>query len=170
MRLVRVGKIVACHGTRGFVRVACPYEATSAHLMEAQELYLEAAGRAAERRALQAVQAHRRGILVKLAGLDTRTAAESIVGMLVSLPENALPALGQNEFYYHEIVGFRVLTTAGKEIGTIRETFPTGSNDVWIVVDGTCEHLIPVIADVVRKIDRSARKVTIEPMEGLLDL
>ena len=170
MRFLRVGKIVACHGARGFVQVASLSRPPSEHLMKAQELYLEAHGRPAELRAVEAVQEHRSGVLLKLAGIDTRTVAETFVGMLVSLPEDALSPAGEHEFYYYEIVGFRVRTTSGKDIGTIRETFPTGSNDVWVVVDGTREYLIPVIADVVRTIDRTAHTVTIEPMEGLLDL
>lgn len=170
MRFVRVGKIVACHGIRGFVRATCSNLPPSPTLMEAHDIYLEAPGRAAERRAVEAIQAHGRGVLVKLNGLDTRTAAEELVGMVISLPQDAFPPPGKHEFYYHEIVGFRVLTTGGSEIGTIRETFPTGSNDVWVVAAGSREHLIPVIADVVRGIDRTARTVTIEPMDGLLDL
>jgi ribosomal 30S subunit maturation factor RimM len=37
------------------------------------------------------------------------------------------------------------------------------------VRDEAREHLIPVIADVVRAIDRPARRVVVEPMPGLLD-
>jgi 16S rRNA processing protein RimM len=170
MRFVRIGKIVAPYGARGFVRVASLSRSPSKYLMKEQELYLEAHGRPAERHTVEAVQGHRSGVLLKLAGIDSQTVAETFVGMLVSLPEDALSPPGEHEFYYYEIVGFRVRTTAGNDIGTIRETFPTGSNDVWVVVDGTREYLIPVIADVVRTIDRVANTVTIEPMEGLLDL
>jgi len=138
--------------------------------MEAQQLYLETPGRAPEPCTVEAVQKHRRGVLIKFAGIDGRTAAEACVGMVISLPEDRLPAPGENEFYYYEMVGFRVRTTEGEELGTIRETFPTGSNDVWVVADESREYLIPVIQDVVRTIDRPTRTVTIEPMKGLLDL
>ena len=60
-------------------------------------------------------------------------------------------------------------TTDGRALGTIAETFSTGLNDVWIVRDGPREHLIPIIADVVREIDHDGRRVVIEPMPGLLD-
>ena len=52
---------------------------------------------------------------------------------------------------------------------TVRETFSTGVNDVWVVEGGERERLIPVIADVVRAIDRPARRIVIEPIPGLLD-
>ena len=46
---------------------------------------------------------------------------------------------------------------------------PTGSNDVLVVRDGTREHLIPVIADVIRTIDFDAGRVVITPIAGLLE-
>ena len=170
MSLVQVGKIVACHGRRGFLRVACLSRPASEHLMEVRELYVGNPGCTADRCTVEAARRLRGGMVVKLAGINTGTAAEAFLGMSISLAQNTLPPPGEHEFYYYEIVGFRVRTTGGEEIGTIRETFPTGSNDVWIVVDGTREYLIPVIADVVRTIDRRTHTVTIEPMEGLLDL
>jgi 16S rRNA processing protein RimM len=152
------------------VRVVAFNQPPSTWLTESRELYFEAPGRPPERRTIEAVRPGRGGLLIKVAGFDTRTTAESVVGMVVSLPEDQLPTPDEHEFYYYEIVGFRVLTTAGEEIGTIRETFPTGSNDVWVVRNGPREHLIPVIADVVRAIDRAAGTVTVEPLSGLLDL
>ena len=93
-----------------------------------------------------------------------------INAVLAEVPEEALPPLDENEFYYYEIVGYQVQTTSGRVIGAIHDTLATGSNDVWIVKDGDREYLIPVISEVVRSVDRVSRTVLIEPMEGLLDL
>jgi 16S rRNA processing protein RimM len=67
-------------------------------------------------------------------------------------------------------VGFHVRTTGGAEVGSVVETIDTGSNDVWVVRTNEREILIPVIADVVRRIDRRTRTVIIEPLDGLLDV
>jgi 16S rRNA processing protein RimM len=169
MPLVRLGKIVACHGVRGFLRVTSADPALIDHIMHASVLYLESPGREPESRTVESVRPQRKGLLLKLAGVDTREDAEGIVGGLVSTPEETLPPLKDHEFYYSEIRGFRVSTTNGRDLGSITETFHNGSTDVWIVQDGRREYLIPVIADVVRDIDRSRRAVTIEPLDGLLD-
>lgn len=150
--------------------MVCFNRPPSPEVTQAREYYLESADRAAESRRVEIVRVRSADVLVKLVGLDTRTEAEEVVGMEISLPEDTLPAPGPGEFYYYEVVGFHVRTTGGDQIGTIRETFYTGSNDVWVVTDGEREHLIPVIADVVRTIDRGTRTVTIEPLDGLLDL
>ena len=66
-------------------------------------------------------------------------------------------------------VGFRVETVDGRALGEVAETFATGLNDVWVVRGTGREYLIPVIADVVRGIDRDARRILIDPLPGLLD-
>jgi len=108
-------------------------------------------------------------VLVSLEGVDSRESAEALVGSRILVRAADLPPPGEDEFYYHELAGFRVETTAGDTVGTIEETFPTGLNDVWVVRNGEREHLIPVIADVVRAIDRERRRALIEPLPGLLD-
>src|SRR5262249_38183975 len=80
-----------------------------------------------------------------------------------------LPALAEDEYYHHEVVGFTVETLDGTVVGTIAGTMTNGLHDVWEVRAGAREHLIPVVADVVRAIDRAARRVRIDPTPGLLD-
>ena len=65
--------------------------------------------------------------------------------------------------------GLTVVTDEGRELGTLVQIIETGANDVYVVRDGTREHLIPAIADVVVDVDLEARRMTIHAIEGLLD-
>ncbi len=112
---------------------------------------------------------HGRGMLLVLDGVGDRTAAEALTNMRVLVRTADLPAPAEDEFYHHELHGFAVVTTDGRALGAIAETFATGLNDVWIVRGAGREHLIPIIADIVREIDREGRRVVIEPMPGLLE-
>ena len=163
-----VGEIVAAHALRGAVRVR-PYQLPASSLTPGRALLLEQNGsRRADR--VRTVAPHGRGLLlVELAGVADRTAAEGLRGARVLISRDDLPPVGEDEFYWHEIVGFSVETDAGEPIGRIAETLHTGANDVWVVRDGRREHLIPVIADVVRRIDRDGQRVVVTPMPGLLD-
>lgn len=136
---------------------------------QARAFHLERPGEAAVSHPIAAIRPRHRDVLVKFVDVETRTAAERVVGTLASIPESNLPEPGPGEFYYYEIVGFRVCTTGGVEIGTVVETIDTGGNDVWVVRANEREILIPVIADVVRQIDRQTGTVTIELLDGLLD-
>lgn len=165
---IPVADVVGAHGLQGLLRVR-PYHRDSEALDDGVEVLLERGGWWGKA-TLDSVAPHGRGLLlVAIEGIEDRDAAEATVGTRILVPAEALPALEHDEFYWHEVIGFTVETTAGQILGTVAETMSTGLNDVWSVRDGTREYLIPVIADVVRTLDRPARKIVIEPMPGLLD-
>src|SRR6266446_5982221 len=95
------------------------------------------------------------------------TGAHGLKGALRFRADN--PAAKSGEFYYYEAIGCEAFLTDGSRIGTIEEIFSNGAHDVWVVRDGEREFLIPVIEDVVKAMDFAARRVTIEPIPGLLD-
>jgi len=74
------------------------------------------------------------------------------------------------EFDHADLVGLRVCTSLGQDIGPVREVLWSPANDN-LVVDGPAgEVLVPFIEDVILAVDLSAGTITIEPIEGLLDL
>ena len=162
-----VGQLGSPHGLRGQLRMrahqpgAPSLEPGLEVLLARENTWLAAT--------IAAIAAHGRSMLITFVGIDDRTAAQRLTGMRVLVREADLPKPDEGEFYPHELHGFAMTTTDGRALGTIAETFSTGLNDVWIVRDGPREHLIPIIADVVREIDHDGRRVVIEPMPGLLD-
>jgi 16S rRNA processing protein RimM len=163
-----VAKIVGAHALRGLLRVR-PHQPPAPSLAPGRTVLVDRAG---TRRALRVRSAnpHGRGLLLlSLEGVDDRSAAEALAGATILVEASALPPAGEGEFYYHEVVGFDVVTVGGERLGTVASTFSTGPNDVWIVREGEREHLIPVIADVVRAIDRPGRRIVIDPLPGLLE-
>jgi len=165
---VAVGEIVGAHALGGLLRVR-PYQPPAPSLGAGRRVVIEQAGARREVRLLSAAPHGRGLVLVALAGVAGRSSAEALVGARLLVRTADLPPPGDNEFYWYELRGFAVETTAGERIGTIDDIFSTGVNDVWVVRGAEREHLIPVIEDVVRSIDRAARCVVIEPMPGLLD-
>lgn len=162
-----VGEVVGAHALRGCVRVRA-FQPPAPSLVPGCEVVLDGPGGARPARVTVATPHGRGLVLVGFDGIHDRNAAEALVGSRLLVPVAALPPPADGEFYYHEVEGFAVETAGGERLGTIAETFSTGLNDVW-VVRGAREHLIPVIQDVVRAIDRAGRRVVIEPLPGLLD-
>ena len=114
------------------------------------------------------VRPHKRAILAHLEGIHTREEAEQLRGNMVLVDRAELPPLAEDEYYWYEIMGMRVVTEGGKQLGEVAEIFPTGSNDVYVVREGTKELLIPAIKEVIIAIDREAQTIVIRPLEGLL--
>jgi 16S rRNA processing protein RimM len=165
---VAVGEIVGAHGLRGLVRVRA-YQPPAPSLVAEREVLVEHGGQCRAVRVTAVVRQGRGRVLLGLAGVADRSAAEAFAGARLLVRRADLPPPAADEFYYHEVVGFTVETLTGAALGTVSSTLPTGLNDVWIVHDGGREHLIPVIADVVRLIDRAGRRIVIDPLPGLLD-
>jgi 16S rRNA processing protein RimM len=168
-RAVAVAAVVGAHALRGWLRVR-PHQPPAPSLAPGARVRLDRAG---TRRwaTVVSVQPHGRGLLlVALDGVADRTAAEACGGATIHVPASALPPPGPGEFYWHEVEGFRVETADGTAIGRLAETFSAGAHDVWVVARGDGgEHLIPVVADVVRTIDRDGRRIVVDPMPGLLE-
>jgi 16S rRNA processing protein RimM len=146
------------------------YQPPAPSLAPGVDVVLDRPGMRRTARILSAAPHTRGQLLLALEGIADRTTAEGLVHARVLVAQAALPPLAENEFYYHEIEGFRVETSDGQALGDVIETFPTGAHDVWVVRGAGREHLIPVIADVVKVIDRAARRIVIEPLPGLLDV
>jgi 16S rRNA processing protein RimM len=81
--------------------------------------------------------------------------------------DNPLP---EGQYYHYQIIGLQVRTTRGEYIGEITDILSGQSNDNYIVRGATGEILIPAIEDVVQSIDLDEGFITIEAIEGLLDL
>ena len=165
---IAVGVVAGAHALRGLLRVR-PFHAGGDSLAPGATLFLERDG-VWRRTCVRSAAPHGAGmVLVDVDGIDDRTAAEALRGARVLIPADALPPPAEDEFYWHEVVGFAVETVAGERLGTVAETMATGLNDVWVVRDGAREVLLPVIADVVRTIDRAGRRIVVEPLPGLLE-
>ena len=102
-----------------------------------------------------------KGVIAKLNGCDDRTAAEKLVKRDIGIPREALDATNEGEIFWFDLIGCDVVNTAGEKFGKIETLLETGANDVLVVKLGTEEILIPYLDDVVLKVDREAKLVTV---------
>jgi len=142
---------------------------TSTTLDQLPEVLLSFPDGVEEPRKLLSARRHKNFVLVKFDGVLTVNEAEALVGCTVSVGSDDLPSLGRGEVYCRDLVGCAVQTEDGRDLGSVCEVFATGSNDVCVVRQGETEHLIPLIEDVVVRLDVSKGEMIIRPLPGLLD-
>lgn len=112
---------------------------------------------------LKGLKAHGDGLVVLLDGVDDRTAAEAMKGVLVGAPRDALPTTGEDEYYWADLVGLEVVNSAGERLGNVAGLIETGANDVLRVVgDDEAERLLPFVSAVVLAVDRAAGVIRVE--------
>jgi 16S rRNA processing protein RimM len=73
-------------------------------------------------------------------------------GRQVAVPRTELPATGEDEYYWTDLIGLAAVTLDGAKLGIVVRILETGANDV-LVVRGERERLVPFVATVVREVD-----------------
>ncbi|MFI4976505.1 MAG: ribosome maturation factor RimM [Caulobacterales bacterium] len=124
--LILVGRVAGAFGVRGEVRITAFTDDPLA-LLKYRDLKREDGSPAitlAEGRAVK-------GALVASArGIDDRDAAEALKGLALYVPREALPAPDEDEFYFTDLIGLRVLTPAGEALGRVRSVQNFGAGDL----------------------------------------
>jgi 16S rRNA processing protein RimM len=113
---------------------------------------------------------HNDGLLLGFSGIDTPEEAGKYRNLVAYVPTADRPPLPDGEYYYHEILGLKVLDDANRVLGELTDILETGANDVFVVktADGH-EILIPAIEDVIRKIDMENKTILVHLLPGLVD-
>ena len=101
-------------------------------------------------------------ILGRIRGLRDREEARELLDWEIIVPMDALPEPGEGEFYHHELLGLRVVTVGGDELGTITEIQSTGPVDVWVLNEGDDSEFIIATLEIVREVDLVEGVVTVE--------
>ena len=109
-------------------------------------------------RAITRVEAPGRVRVVALAGIATREEATRLVGSYLEVEADELPP---ETYYWHELVGLSVVDASGRSLGTIREVFRAGENEVYRVVGPAGETLIPALRRFVVDLDVKAGRMVV---------
>jgi len=160
-KTILLGRFAGAFGVRGQAKLESWTEPRDAIFRYQPWILREGSG--AERE-LSGVRGKTSGkhLIADVPGIADRDAADALRGTEVLIPRDALPPPQPGEFYWVDLEGLRVVTSAGVDFGTVSHLFSTGANDV-LVVRGERERLIPFIEpDVVQSVDFDAQRITVD--------
>lgn len=165
-----VGKIVNTQGIKGEVRVISVTDFANERYKPGKVLYLFQDKKAPISLTIRSHRKHKNFDIVAFENHPSINDVEKYRDGILKVTADELTELPENEYYYHEIVGLRVIDEAGVEMGKIKEILSPGANDVWVVQrQGKKDALIPYIESVVKVIDLEKGEVHVEIPEGLID-
>lgn len=110
-----------------------------------------------------------KGIL-KLQEINSIDEARQIKSCALFLPINNLPPLGENQFYYHDVIGYTIVDKSSGKLGEIQNVFTGGNQDLILMIYKGKEVLIPVNDDIVGKADHDLKEVSVDLPDGLIDI
>lgn len=163
--LIVLGKITSVHGVRGEVKI---YSFTDPidNLLDYSQWTLRRDG---EVKQVELVSGRLQGkvLVAKLKGLDDREVARTFAGFDICVPRALLPDLAEDEFYWYQLEGLKVIDQLGQLLGKIDHLLETGANDVMVVkpcagsLDDR-ERLLPYTAQCVLKVDLAAGEMQVD--------
>ena len=160
--MVVMGKIVGAQGILGWVKVQTFTEYLDG-LLDYKSWYVSVDQQSwSEIKVLEA-NVHGKILIAKLQGLADRTAAEKYKGWLIAVPRSSLPPAAEDEYYWSDLIGLKVINLADEELGTVDTLLETGANDVLSVRDVSGKALlIPFIASVIQRVDLAEKTVRVD--------
>ncbi len=169
--LVLYGKITKRHGLDGEVKVF-PFGGHPQTLSGIREVYVEVPGRREPRRfSLSRIRIQKNVAIVKLEDVDTPEAADALKNLHVLVEKNDLQPPEEDEYYWNDLIGLRVRTSHGDNIGEVKDLINSGGHDILVIKSPGRgrEFLVPFVRKFVTAVDLDDSMITVEPVEGLLE-
>ena len=102
----------------------------------------------------------------KFFGFDSSYSAKKIVGMTIFV-QTSLDA--KINWISKEILGFKVINDSGIIIGFVNDVMWLPNYDAYIIQDENKEYIIPIIPEIIEKVDYKNETINIKVMDGLLN-
>jgi 16S rRNA processing protein RimM len=164
-----LGKIIKTHGNKGQVMVHLDVDDPEKYI-GLESVYLDLHGERIPFFITSLELKHHRKALIQFQDFATIEDAESLTGLEMYLPVSTLPPLKGNRFYYHEIIGFRVTDQKHGDIGVVEDVLDLPHQALFQVRFGKKEILVPVVDEIILKVDKGNKHILISAPEGLIDI
>ncbi len=164
-----LGKIVAKHSFKGEVLVKL--DTDEPEIYENMESVFVSRGNSLVPFFIERCRLHKSNLLrIKFEEVNEESEAINLVGSGLYLPLEFLPKLEGNKFYYHEVIGFRLVDEKHGDIGVIKSVNDSVSQALFEAEKDGKTLLIPINDDIILKVDRQSKTIYVSTPEGLVDL
>lgn len=151
-----VGRFGKAHGIKGFIHLYSFTEPVD-NILKLLPWYVTINGKK-QLITIEKSTVGNKSIIVKIDGCNDRTKAETYNNLFVHIEREQLPPLKNDEYYWADLEGLKVVTKEGLNLGTVQYVFATGANDVLAVN----KHFIPYIKNVILKVDLEQKTITVD--------
>jgi 16S rRNA processing protein RimM len=165
--LVHIGKVLRSQGKEGHLKIRLHVEEPAG--LTLTKVYLGRAG-GPEEYEVESLRLDRNSHFLKLKSVDMQVRADELAGLDIYIPEASFRPLSGGRFYDFELIGCRVVTVHGTEVGTVSGVLSPGGADLLVVARGTEEYYVPFVKAICLRVDVAGREILIDPPDGLLEL
>ena len=167
--MILVGFIARSHGNKGQVILKSESDFPEQRFRVGATLYSRLGEGQIERLEVTSVRFQQGRPILGLAGIESISDAERLAGAVLKVPEADQDPLPEGSYYHHELIGCEVVTRTGDVVGRVAQVEGDGEASRLVVRGRRAEVLIP-LADEICVIDVAAKRITVSPPEGLLEI
>lgn len=162
METIEFGKIVNTHGLKGEIKVYS-YTDDEKRILKLKKVYISG-----KEYTVESMKMQKQMFLMKLKGIDVIEDTKAIMDKMCYREIENDESNEEQGFFIKDLIGLQVIDAQGNKLGTLKEVFRTGANDVYEIVDNDNKSkYIPAIKNVVKSIDIKSKIMIVELMEGL---
>lgn len=164
-----IGKVTGVHGLNGNLKVWSFADSIDT-FCPGRSVLLKSDEKQGEPFTIHKALPQKKGIILSLEGVDNRDMAEDLVGREIIIDRGQLPEPEEDTWYWQDLLGMDVVDHQKGFIGKVIDIFPTGANDVLVVMDKDQETLVPMHKHFVESVDIEKKTIlTTLPPELLMD-
>jgi 16S rRNA processing protein RimM len=168
---ILVGVVARTHGNKGEVIINTLTDFPEERFYEGAQLMTRLKDGRPATMEVVSMRMHQGRPVILFKGVASMNDAELLAGreLRVAEDEDAAELLGEGEYYHRDLIGCEVVTEGGESIGTV--TAVDGDRSATrLVVRGRRNELLIPLADAICTVDVKAKRITVRPPEGLLEL
>ena len=165
MEKIKIGRIVNAVALRGEVKVY-NYSGYRERYEELDRIIVDDTPYEIEK-----VRYQQHMVILKLAGVNDRSAAEAMKNRDVFITEEDLRELPEDTFYIRDLIGLSVIDDESEALlGTIKDVLQPSSQDIYVVkLEKGGEAMIPAVSQFVRKVSIEEGFVRVRLIEGMIE-
>ena len=160
-----IAKISSTHGLAGNVKLR-PLSRYFDDYIECEKLMVGDTSTKSREIHLDMISGLGKARFFKFKGIDSLSDAKKILGKTLYTQAEYDDEIN---LISRELLGFTVITITHEIIGTLSDVMWLPSNDVYLIKNNFKEYLIPIIPEIIKKVDYSKMQIVIEPIDGLID-
>ena len=165
----QVGVITSTHGVRGEVKVF-PTTDDAARFKKLKQVIL-GTGKEDIELEITSVKFFKNMVILKFKGIDDMDVANKYRQKSLYVTRENAVKLKKNEYFIADLIGLRVSSEEGEDLGVIEDVLQTGANDVYIVKSETGEEILfPAIKECIKEVDIEAGTMLVHVLPGLREL
>lgn len=159
--MIVMGKVVAAQGLLGWVKIQTFTEYIDS-LADYKSWYLGRDSRTWKQVEVAECKPHSKVLLARLEGMTDRNAAEQCKGLLIAIPRSQLPKTSEDEYYWSDLIGMRVINLQDEELGKVDHLLDMGANDIMSVHNENGAILIPFLKHVVQNVSLEDKVIRVD--------